>query len=207
MGDGTGGDSVGDMAGGGRDSGAPVSDATDARVRSSGPPLTSDYPPNSIHLVRTVQQLTMQLSQMADQKASILMGATFVVFTVAIGQAGRAGVGWALAVLACFAFVSAVLAVTAVLPRVTPKSAPKDGNILFFGNFSRMTQDEFITEVKSRLKHDDDFITTMLTDIHQNGTMLAQRKYHYLALAYRTFVVGLTVTFVVFLVEQAMLRM
>ena len=29
----------------------------------------------------------MQLSQMADQKASILMGATFVVFTLAVGQA------------------------------------------------------------------------------------------------------------------------
>src|SRR3546814_3304506 len=50
------------------------------------------FPPNAVHLVRTNQQLTMQLSQMADQKASILMGATFVVFTLAIGQA-RAGAG------------------------------------------------------------------------------------------------------------------
>ena len=36
------------------------------------------FPPNAVHLVRTNQQITMQLSQMADQKASILMGATFV---------------------------------------------------------------------------------------------------------------------------------
>jgi hypothetical protein len=175
--------------------------------RASGPALTSDYPPNSIHLVRTAQQLTMQLSQMADQKASILMGATFVVFTVAIGQAGRAGMGWALSVLALFAFASAILAVTAVLPRVAPKNAPNDGNILFFGNFSRMSEAEFIAEVKSRLKHDDDFITAMLIDIHQNGSMLAARKYHYLALAYRTFVIGLTLTFAVFVAEQAMMRM
>ena len=40
------------------------------------------FPPNAVHLVRTNQQITMQLSQMADQKASILMGATFVVFTL-----------------------------------------------------------------------------------------------------------------------------
>ena len=176
-------------------------------TRVSGPALTSDYPSNSIHLVRTAQQLTMQLSQMADQKASILMGATFVVFTVAIGQASRAGMSWALTVLAVFAFVSAVLAVTAVLPRVAPANAPKDGNILFFGNFSRMSEDEFIAQVKSRLKHEDDFITTMLIDIHQNGSMLASRKYHYLALAYRTFVVGLSLTMVVFAVEQVMQRM
>ena len=45
------------------------------------------FPPNAVHLVRTNQQITMQLSQMADQKASILMGATFVVFTLAVGQA------------------------------------------------------------------------------------------------------------------------
>ena len=50
------------------------------------------FPPNAVHLVRTNQQITMQLSQMADQKASILMGATFVVFTLAVGQA-RAGAG------------------------------------------------------------------------------------------------------------------
>ena len=180
---------------------------TEAAARASGPPLTSDFPPNSIHLVRTAQQLTMQLSQMADQKASILMGAAFVVFTVAIGQAGRAGMGWSLSVLALFAFASAVLAVTAVLPRVAPTNAPKDGNLLFFGNFSRMSEAEFVAEVKARLKHDDDFITTMLIDIHQNGSMLANRKYHYLALAYRTFVIGLTLTFVVYVAEQVMARM
>ena len=78
------------------------------------------FPPNAVHLVRTNQQITMQLSQMADQKASILMGATFVVFTLAVGQA-RAGAGafaLPLAVLATFSFLSALLAISAVLPRV-----------------------------------------------------------------------------------------
>jgi len=37
--------------------------------------------------VRTALQANLTLSQMADQKASILMGATFVVFTLAVGQA------------------------------------------------------------------------------------------------------------------------
>ena len=45
------------------------------------------FPPNAVHLVRTVQQSHVQLSAMADQKASILMGATFVIFTITIGQA------------------------------------------------------------------------------------------------------------------------
>ena len=173
-----------------------------------GTPGKSDddpYAPNSIHMVRTVQTITMQLSQMADQKASILMGATFVVFTVAIGQSARSGMSVALSVLALFAFVSALLAVTAVLPRVSPHSAPKDGNILFFGTFSQLPEDEFVDRVKALLHADDDFLGAMLRDIHQNGTTLAQHKYRYLALAYRTFIGGLTLTFVVFVAERLML--
>ncbi len=165
------------------------------------------YPPNSIHLVRTLQQITMQLSQMADQKASILMGATFVVFTVSIGQSSRTDMPFALSVLAFFAFISAVLAVTAVLPRVSPKSQIHAGtNLLFFGNFSQMEEDDFVAAIKARLHADDDFLDVMLRDIHQNGTMLARRKYHYLAMAYRVFVAGLTLTLVVFMIERAMIR-
>src|SRR3546814_15476718 len=65
------------------------------------------YPPNAVHLVRTSQQLTMQLSQMADQKASILMGATFVVFTLAVGQArtGAGALAMSLTILATFSFL------------------------------------------------------------------------------------------------------
>src|SRR3546814_5396469 len=59
------------------------------------------------------QQLTMQLSQMADQKASILMGATFVVFTLAVGQArtGAGALAMSLTILATFSFLLALLAV------------------------------------------------------------------------------------------------
>ena len=169
------------------------------------------YPPNAVHLVRTNQQLTMQLSQMADQKASILMGATFVVFTLAIGQA-RAGAGalaMPLTVLATFSFLSALLAVSAVLPRVgkAPPVVYRDGkdhsNILFFGRFTQMEEDEFIAEVKKRLRSEEDLYETMLRDTYQNGVVLARRKYRYLAYAYRLFVVGLTLTFVAFVVEMA----
>jgi Family of unknown function (DUF5706) len=169
-------------------------------------PPRDGYPANSIHLVRTLQQITMQLSQMADQKASILMGATFVVFTVAIGQSSRTDMPIALSVLAFFAFVSAVLAVTAVLPRVTPQERAVCPNILFFGNFSRMSEDDFVAAVQARLHSDQDMLETMLRDIHQNGSILAARKYRYLALGYRTFVVGLSLTLIVFLAERAMLR-
>ena len=180
---------------------------------AAAPPPVISFPPNAVHLVRTNQQITLTLSQMADQKASILMGATFVVFTLAIGQA-RAGAGALaipLAILATFSFLSALLAISAVLPRVgkAPPIVYRDGkdhsNILFFGRFSQMEEDEFIDAVKTRLRTEEDIYETMLRDTYQNGIVLARRKYRYLAYAYRLFVVGLTATFIAFAVEMAML--
>ena len=186
-------------------------DSENASTPSTPPtPPAVSFPPNAVHLVRTNQQLTMQLSQMADQKASILMGATFVVFTLAVRQA-RAGAGvlaMPLTILATFSFLSALLAVSAVLPRVgkAPPIVYKDGkdhsNILFFGRFSQMEEDEFIDAVKARLRTEEDLYETMLRDTYQNGIVLARRKYRYLAYAYRLFVVGLTLTFGAFAFEM-----
>ena len=39
-----------------------------------------------VYLMRTAQQIQYQLSQMADQKASMLLAATFVIFTVTVSQ-------------------------------------------------------------------------------------------------------------------------
>lgn len=183
----------------------------DRQDSADAPPVATGFPPNAVHLARTNQQLTMQLSQMADQKASILMGATFVVFTLAVGQA-RAGAGafaMPLTILATFSFLSALLAVSAVLPRVgqAPPIVFKDGkdhsNILFFGRFAQMEEDEFIAAVKARMRTEEDLYETILRDTYQNGVVLARRKYRYLAYAYRLFVVGLTLTFLAFAYEMA----
>lgn len=172
-----------------------------------GPPAGVAFPPNAVHLVRTNQQMTMQLSQMADQKASILMGATFVVFTISIGQMRDGRIAVPLAILATFAFLSALLAISAIMPRVGkgPPIVYRDGkdhsNMLFFGRFSQMEEDEFIAAVKARLRSEEDFYEVMLRDTYQNGIVLARRKYRYLAYAYRMFIVGLTLSFAAVVVE------
>ena len=86
----------------------------------------------AVHLVRTATQTNLTLSQMADQKASILMGATFVVFTIAVGQARTGAVPLTLLVLAGFAFLSAMCAVAAILPSIATKTTSgMQPNLLF----------------------------------------------------------------------------
>ena len=157
------------------------------------------FPADAIHLVRTTQQMGLSLSQMADQKASILMGATFVVFTISVNQAARAPVSPALVILALSAFVSAGLAVFAIMPSIGGGKGGAKGltpvpNILFFGHYTGKSEEEFTDEVLARLRDPETIYRTMLRDIYQNGQVLQQKKYKYLGAAYRAFLIGLVLT-------------
>lgn len=170
-------------------------------------PSPSGYSNHAIHLVRTSQQINLTLSQMADAKASILMGATFLVFTISVGQAKNGSLPWSLGVLALFAFISAMCAVFAVLPSISsPNSARlNDGkpNKLFFGYFTHMDEGEWTESILSELRADETVFRTMLHDIYQNGQVLQRKKYRYLAYAYKSFMVGLCLTVVTFVIEHA----
>ncbi len=163
--------------------------------------VTRPFVPNAVHLVRTTQQINVTLSQMADQKASILMGATFVVFTISIGQASRQGVTNGILVLALFSFLSAMLAVFAILPSIASKPNANP-NILFFGTFTQMSEAEFSDAVIEHLHSDEDVYRLMLRDIYQNGQVLQKKKYKYLGFAYRTFLIGLVLTVVTLIAER-----
>ena len=167
------------------------------------PAKPADFSAQAIHLVRTVTQANLALSQMADQKASILMGATFVVFTITVGQAARGQSPASLMVLALFAFISAMFAVAAVVPSVGGKAlGPNNPNFLFFGVFSALSEEEFTDKVLAELRSDEHIFRTMLRDIYQNGQVLQRKKYRFLGYAYRSFQIGLVLTFVVFLTES-----
>lgn len=171
-------------------------------------PSPSGYSNHAIHLVRTTQQINLMLSQMADQKASILMGATFLVFTIAVGQARSGGLPWSLGVLALFSFISAMCAVFAVLPAVSSPSSARlnDGkpNKLFFGTFTHMDEDEWADSVLEELRADETVFRTMLHDVYQNGQVLQRKKYRYLAYAYKSFMTGLCLTAITFALEYAL---
>lgn len=163
------------------------------------------YSPNAIHTLRTAQTMTLTLSQMADQKASILMGAAFVVFSISVSRSLGGHLPWSLAILATFAFFSSLLAVMAVLPS-TAASRPSRGepNLLFFGHFTGMDKQQWTQAMLEVCQADEALFRTMLNDLYQNGLVLQRRKYRFLGYAYRTFVTGLVVTLASFAIELAL---
>lgn len=157
------------------------------------------YSPQTIHLIRTVQLNTLTLSQMADQKASILIGATFVVFSLSVSRILGAEISLSLLCLAGTAFLASLFAVLTVLPRMgTPPKHKHAYNLLFFGHFSTMSEEEWVEAVLDRFCDDETLFRTMLRDIYQNGQLLQRRKYRFLSYAYRTFLGGLLVTMIVY---------
>ncbi|MGQ0660924.1 Pycsar system effector family protein [Sphingosinicella sp.] len=149
------------------------------------------YSVNAVHLMRTAQLAQLQLSAMADTKASILMGATFVIFTITIGRAQGASAPLPLLILGGAAFLSAIFAILAVLPATKAKQGGGKPNILFFGTFTRMSEEEFVADLTSRLKADHSLYETMARDVYQGGAILQRKKYRMLAWAYRILLVGL----------------
>ena len=168
-----------------------------AQELKSGPPA---YPPSAVHMARSAVSNQMHLSAMADQKASILMGATFVVFTIAVGQPDSKQAPLPLLILGAAAFVSAVFAVFAILPAVRyRKRTPL--NLMFFGSFEDLGEDEYIERLLAEMRSDDSIYRTMARDIYQNGIVLARKKYRMLGWAYRIFLAGLTASMAAFVVD------
>lgn len=163
----------------------------EAALAAAPPPRT--YSPDAVQLLRNTQQIQYQLSQMADQKASMLLAITFVIFSLTLGQArGAVAPTLPLLILGGFAFLAAVLAVLAVLPSVkTPAVAGGSANILFFGAFHRMEEQAYIDALIDRLTDDEAVYETFARDIYQNGQVLAGKKYRLLGYAYRVLLIGL----------------
>ena len=131
----------------------------------------------------------------------MLIGATFVVFTLAIGQSHASSFSLPLMILAISAFCSAALAALAVMP-ATKTDPGNDPNMLFFGAFSQIPEDEFKELLlKESLGTQEEVYRTMMRDIYQMGSVLERKKYRYLGFAYRIFLIGLSVTFVAYVYE------
>jgi hypothetical protein len=173
----------------------------------TGSPRTHPLGPlsvNTVHLIRTAQLNTLSLSQMADGKANILIGGTFVVFSLVITQALSGDVNWSVICLAVTAFASAICAVLAITPPMRAKAVPAEQfNPLFFSHFSTISEEQWAADLFEQLQSDEALYGVMLRDLYQNGQVLHRRKYRYLALAYRMFLGGLALTLAIFLIENA----
>ncbi len=175
-----------------------------AQIQATAPPPPS-FSPDGVHLLRTTQQVQYQLSQMADTKANMLLGAAFVIFSVSMGQAKTGAPQLPLVILGAAAFVAAFLAVLAVLPAVkSPPTPTGPANVLFFGSFSQVPEAEYVEMLLGIVTDSRTVYEAFAHDIYQNGRVLSRKKYRYLGYAYRVLLGGLVLSLLAFLAPYAM---
>lgn len=139
-------------------------------------------------LLRTAQQHHVQLSTMADTKASILITVSSIVLTIALSRSGDPQLRSALLTLAFSCLVSLVLAVIAVLPSFSKRRGRR--NLLFFGHFADMTEDEFMHAVEQIIASDQSIYEAAVRDLYSLGIYLHRKKYRFLRYAYVALLTG-----------------
>ena len=154
-------------------------------------------------LFRTNYRVNMDLTSLADAKANIMISINGLIVSILIASIAP-GIDrnpWLLIPSSLFligCLISLIYAVLAARPRVqstevTPQMALEKGtNILFFGNFSHMDQDEFVYVMKEVVQDPTQIYTMMMKDIYGVGSVL-QKKYRMLRASYAAFLVALVV--------------
>jgi len=181
----------------------------------SGPPVGGGVPvneaqrvfePEYINVLVSAHAGNLELSNMADSKASILLGASFVVFGLSISDiaAGQASVP--LVVLTLFSFIATVLGVLTVRPaRIRDwKVDPGKSNIMFFGSFTNVTREQFVEQCVDTLASPEESIRAMARDIYDHGQLLKKDKFRWLYWSYTAFLWGMWITALVVVADLYM---
>lgn len=161
-------------------------------AEGGAPPFSRIKPRSSVdNLLRTIQQHHVQLSVMADMKANILITISSILLTIALARANDPQLRPALLTLAAACLFSLVLAIFAVLPTfAAPRSQKISRNLLFFGHFASMSEDEYFREMEELLESDPRLYEVALRDIHSLGVYLYRKKYRFLRFAYVALLLG-----------------
>ncbi len=160
-------------------------------------------------MFRTSYRVHMDLSSLADTKANIMISINGLIISITLASiAPRISVNpvllWPTSILVVGCLLALVYAVLAARPRVSSKPLTLEdlrenrANILFFGNFVNMSEDDFVVGMKDLMLDTDHLYTNMVRDLYGLGQVL-KRKFEMLRVSYNIFMVALVVGVALFI--------
>ena len=164
--------------------------------------------------IQTMLRLTsgnhLDLSDMADRKANILISVNALIISVILSVLiRRLEVDTYLTIPTITFLVSSlitiVIAILATLPKVSGGRFSKEDilnkrtNLLFFGNFHKATLPEYEWGMQQMMKDHEYLYGALIKDIYYLGVVLG-RKYKLLRMAYYVFMVGIIISVLAFAV-------
>lgn len=162
-------------------------------------------------MFRTTSKSHLELSAMADNKANILLSISAILISLILSTlASKIDTNPKLLIptiiILIVALITVIYATIATIPNVTSSDFKREdierkkGNLLFFGNFSKMSLDDYEYGVKFLMKDRDYLYSSMIRDIYFLGKVL-DKKYRNLKIAYNVFMYGLVISTIAFVVS------
>jgi hypothetical protein len=165
-------------------------------------------------MFRTTSHNHILLSEMADNKANILITINSIILSIVVSvlirkleENPRLMIPTVMLVLVCLA--TTVFAILSTRPIVNTGTFTREDihskrtNLLFFGNFFGMKIEDYEWGMKEMMKDSEYLYGSLIKDIYYLGRVLG-RKYKYLRLAYNIFMYGFVLSILSFLIAFAM---
>ncbi len=160
------------------------------------------------HMMKQTRNHHVQLSFMADSKANMLLTISSVVITLTVPHIMKPGLKFGAMVLIAFCLLTIILSTYAVMPKLPLRTSTKPEvdlnnprfNLLFFGDFIKMSYNEFENAIEDALNDSSKTYQVMAKEIYTLGHFLAAKKYRYIRLAYSSLIIGIFASVIVTLI-------
>jgi hypothetical protein len=164
------------------------------------------------HLIRQTRWHHAQLSSMADVKANMMLTISSVVLTLSVRYLTEPLFRPAAIVLIFFCLLTVIMAAYAAMPKTPirsnghkPDVKSATFNLLFFGNFSQLTYEQFKAAMAEVMASPEETYEVQIREIYTLGCFLAEKKYRFIRLAYLSFITGLIVSMITFIITEIVL--
>lgn len=161
-------------------------------------------------MFRTTSSNHLMLSQMADNKANILITINSIILSVVVSvlvrkleEDPRLVIPTITLVTVCLTTI--VFAILATRPNLSAGRFTREDvknkktNLLFFGNFHGMNVEDYEWSMKQMMKDADYLYGSLIKDIYYLGKVLG-KKYRFLRMAYNIFMFGFVASVLSFVV-------
>lgn len=161
-------------------------------------------------MFRTSYRTHVELSAIADNKSNIMISINGIIISIIIASISSKIdtnpwllIPTSLMLITCM--TALIYSILAARPRVSKEPVTLDdvranrSNILYFGNFYKLSREDYVTGIEELMADSKRLYNTMARDLHGLGTVL-ETKFRLLRIAYNVFMWGLAVSVASYLI-------
>ncbi len=176
-----------------------------------------DKPDKGIEtMFRVTLRNHVNLSRIADDKANTLISVNGIIISIVLSTLfpkldNNAYLLIPALTLIIFSVATVIISIISTIPRTTHGLMTRDdvsskkGNLIFFGNFHNMELNDFEWGVSELMKDKDYLYKSLTRDLYYLGRVL-NKKYNYLRIGYITFVTGLCISIIAFVISLSLIE-